>query len=102
MIASALPMHIFLPDRDSNMFNVPHDSLTFNQYWFIRNQGALAFWSRALGTSIPTFALLDWTHPIQPKGIFAGTVMWVTRYGFSEHDRYITAIEYESMPDSVT
>ena len=92
MIATALPMHILLPDRDSYMSNVPHGSLTFNQYWFIHSQGAPAHWPRALGTSIPTFALFDWVHPILPKGVFAGKVMWVMGYGLSEHSRCITAI----------
>ena len=60
------------------------------------------YWPRALGAGIPTFALLDWTHPIQPRGIFAGTVVWVMAYGYSEHSRYITAIEYESVADNAT
>ena len=102
MIATALPMHILLPDRDGSLFNIPHDSLTFNQYWFIQSQDRPVHWPRALANCISTFALLDWVHPIHPKGIFVGTVMWVMVYGYSEHSRYITAIECESVADSVT
>ena len=72
MIATALPMHILLPDRDGSLSNVPHGSLTSNQYWFIHGQESPGHWPRALGTNIPTFAVLDCTHPIQPKGMFAG------------------------------
>ena len=37
-----------------------------------------------------------------PRGMFAGKVMWIMEYGFSEHNRYITAIESESITDSIT
>ena len=39
---------------------------------------------------------------MQPQGLFAGRVPWVLEYGFTEHNRYITAVEYESTTDSVT
>ena len=101
MIATTLPMPILLPDRDGSLFNVPHGSLTFNQYCFIHDQRGPEHWPRALATNIPTFALLDWVRPMQPRGIFVGTLMWVMAYGYSEHSRYITAIEYESVADNV-
>ena len=66
MIASALPMHVLVPDEDSYTPNVPHGFLTSNQYWRIHNQAAPAHGPRALGTGIPTFAFFDWGNPILP------------------------------------
>ena len=33
--------------------------------------------------SPPTFVLLDWVRPAQPRGLFAGSVLWVLEYGWN-------------------
>ena len=62
-------------------------------YWYVND--LRSHWPDT-ECSCPSLLLVDTPTTVQDRGLFVGTRVWVMKYGYEEHERYITCIDQDN------